>query len=299
MLLRRVIEHVRIRNALLLLWALSGAALAAICPANAEPVSSDALPQEILDVCDARAMPFGGYEPAIAAAAADLIAMGVFTSEEFSNVKIGFCGLRDAQGPAATASCARDSILLDIGYAAKDQNLVRNATLAHEMKHYLQHSERKAEFGQDYCSSDQYAADKTWMEEEADAFGDDVAALFFTGRMVEIKNECPVAASVYLEADRPMPAIGDSASFIEVAPHATVVLDGRATSNLFRIYAETTPSHGQKRIWGGAGASDTRVIDGKVYGLKRITLSSASRSAGPFEMRLSCQPDEAAPETRE
>ncbi len=261
----------------------------------AAPAPSEAMPQHILDACDERASPFGHYDRAIAHAADDLIAMGVFSEEEFHGVKIGFCGLRAAGGPVATISCARDIILLDSGYAARDQELVRNATLAHEMKHYLQHGEQKSKFGANYCSNDQYVTDKMWMEEEADAFSDDVGELFFTGRGVEIRNECPVAVSVYLEAERPITASDTAPEFTHVGPRSTLALPAFAASKFVSFYAQTTLSDGEKQIWGGPSMPDRRFIDGKAYGLKRTSLSNASRSSGPFQLSLSCQSEHDQP----
>lgn len=293
MILRRVIAHFRKQEwpAIALFLFVAAGALLAARTAAASPVPSDEISPTLLHACDEQAMPFGGYDPAIAAAVADLTAMGVFTEAEFHSVKIGFCALRAVEGPAATISCARDIILLDSGQSANDKRLVRNANLAHEMKHYLQHSAQKAVFGERYCFNDQYAKNKIGMEEEADAFGDEVAALFFAGRSVEIKNECPVPVSIYLEADRPVWAAGGALDFTQVAPHATVVHAERSASKFFRVYAETQTSGGPKRIWGAARSADSRIIAGKSYGLKPVTLSNASRSNGPFRMTLSCPPD--------
>lgn len=266
-------------------------AVSSASPGFASPVSSDELAPALLDACDEQAMPFGGYHPAIAASVNDLTAMGVFTEAEFNRVKIGFCGLRDAQGPAATISCARDIILLDAAYTADGKRLVRNANLAHEMKHYLQHRAQKAAFGEGYCASEQYAADKIRLEEEADAFGDEVAALFFAGRSVEIKNDCPVPVAIYLEAARPVWATGGALAFTQIAPHATVVQTERSASKFFKVYAEMQSSGEPKRIWGAARSADGRIIAGRSYGLKPVTLSNASRSSGPFRMVLSCPPD--------
>lgn len=259
--------------------------------AAANPLPSEELPQPMLEACEERAAPLGRYDRPIAAAVEALTGMGVFEKAEFRGVKIGFCGLREAGGPVATISCARDIILLDSGYAAKDQSLVMSATLAHEMKHYLQHAAQKQKFGPDYCSSGRYAEDKTWMEEKADAFGDEAAALFFTGRGVEIKNECAAPLSVYLEPEHPMSAIGDSLSLTDVAPQSTVALPGRALSKFFKTYAATGGGDGRQTIRGGARAPDKRIIDGKVYGVSPVTLSNASRTDGPFQLSLSCQSD--------
>lgn len=280
MLLRRVIVDVCV---------LIGVLLVAVRPVSANPVSSDEMSQDILNECDARAMPFGMFDRKIADAAKGLTAMGVFEEEEFHNAKIGFCDLRRVGGPAATTSCAGDTILLDRGYAAKDQDLVLTATLAHEMKHYFQHSEQKAKFGDSYCLTQNYIEDKVWMEEEADAFGDAVAELFFTGRPVEIENQCPVVVSVYLEADNAISVKGESLGFIDVAPGTTVLSSERSMSRFFKFYAESSPAEGRKQVWRGSTMAHKRVINESVYGLRPVMLSNPFRSKGPFQMQLSCE----------
>lgn len=262
--------------------------LLAILPATASRFSSDQLPQDYLNACDDRAKAFGAYDRRIADAADDLTAMGVFKSEELHDVKIGFCDLRKINGPMATTSCTDDIILLDSGYAARDQGLVMKATLAHEMKHVLQHRELKEEFGEDYCFTDRYVADKSWMEEEADAFGNAVAALFFTGRPVEIRNDCPVAVSVYLEADNPISSMAGALQFMTAPPRSTIASSERAISKFFKLYAETEPYRGGIKVWRDARMAHTRIIEGGRYGLKSLTLPNAARSTGPFRMTLSC-----------
>lgn len=265
--------------------------LAGICPAMANPISSDEIPEHVLTECDKRAMPLGDSSRIIATAAEELIAMGVFAEAEFNNVKIGFCDLRRVQGPVATTSCARDTILLDSGYAAKDQSLVLKATLAHEMKHYFQHREQKAAFGESYCASDRYIEDKIWMEEEADKFGDEVAALLFLGRPVEIENECATPVSVYLEADRPKSVKNEPRGFLEAPPQSTVESPERSLSRSFRLYAESALEGDQKQVWRGSAMAHKIILDGRVLELSRITLSNPFRSTGPFLMRLSCTPE--------
>ncbi|MEO1242100.1 MAG: hypothetical protein AAFX54_09335 [Pseudomonadota bacterium] len=246
------------------------------------------MPQHILEACDARAMPFGAYDQEIAASVEALTDMGVFTTAEFSDVKIGFCDLRTADGPAATTSCTRDIILLDSGYAKGDQSLVRNATLAHEMKHVLQHHAQIETYGESYCSSAQYRADKKWMEAEADAFGDGVAKLFFEGRFVEIRNECANAASVYLEADNPIAASDDPPAFMDIPAHSAMRAQERAASKFFKLYAETKSAPAEKQRWGGPAMAYKRFIGGISYGLQQVTLSNSERSTGPFYLTLAC-----------
>ncbi len=141
--------------------------------AKAEALPADELPQTMLTACDDQAKAVGEFAGPIAAAADDLIAAGIFHREQFIGVRIGFCDLRKANGPVATTSCLDDVILLDAKYKVPSQALARNATLAHEMKHVLQHRENRAAFGAGYCLSDAYEIDKPAMEIEADAFGDD------------------------------------------------------------------------------------------------------------------------------
>ena len=299
MILRRVIEHVRAQRSLpaasdvfrVMASVFVFLPLAPLSPAAANPMPSSEIAQDVLAACEARAEPFGGDDRTINEAAMALIDMGVFNATDFSDVKIGFCGLRAARGPVATTSCASDTILLDAGYAVDDEKLALKATLAHEMQHYFQHREQKAKFGDGYCESARYQADKAWMEAEADAFGDDVAALFFLGRATEITNDCPVPARVYLEADMPRAARDEFPGFVEVAANATAAAPERALSKFFRLYAEATPDEGRKRVWGGSAMSDKRAIDGKIYGLTPVALEAPSRSTGPFQLTLSCSAD--------
>ncbi len=260
-------------------------------PATAQYFAADLLPQELLDACDAHARPFGDYDKHIANAADALIDLGVFSESEFGNVDIGYCGLRAARGPAATISCARDIILLDRGYGSKERGLALTITLAHEMKHYLQHQEKKAAFGEAYCQSEGYAADKIWMERDADAFGDEVAALMVSGRPVELVNECPVAVTYYLEADRPAGAGERRQRFEKAPPKTTVASAQRALSREFKFYGASAPMEGAQRVWQGKTMAHRRFIDGESYGLARKTLANAERTQGPFQLRLSCAPE--------
>lgn len=288
MLLRRVTTHVKAQDWTALFLAVISFQAMFFMPASANMLSSDELPQYVLEACDMRAMPYGGYDKKIAASVEALTDMGAFETAEFYDVKIGWCDLREAQGPAATTSCAGDTILLDSGYAKTDQSLVRNATLAHEMKHVLQHRAQKASHGDAYCDSDQYASDKGWMEAEADAFGDGVAELFFTGRAVEIRNECANALTVYLEADHPISANAEPNMFITAAPNSSAPSQERAVSKFFKIYAEIASSQAREPIRGGASMPYKRFIGGRMYGLQQVTLNASSRAAGPFYLTLSC-----------
>ncbi len=256
--------------------------------AIAAPRPADALPASLLEHCDQQAKPFERYARTIGAAASALVDMGVFAEADFRGVKIGFCGLRGAQGPVATTACASDTILLDHKYDHPGQTLTLLATLSHEMKHYFQHRDRKAEFGANYCDSARYNADKPWMEAEADAFGDAVAELFVLGRVVEIVNDCPSPLSIVVEPDRPASAGGDALGFLEIAPHDTAHWTVNALSKHVRFYAETDIG-GEKKIWRGETRANMRFVDGRSYRLTRISLGNQQASKVPFQLRLSSQ----------
>ena len=142
---------------------------------SAAPLSAVELPPALLAACDEKTKPLESLVGPIRAAADNLINAGVLEREDFDGVKLGFCELRKANGPVATASCREDVILLDVKYADRSEALVRSATLAHEMKHILQHRELRAVFGESYCLTEDYAAGKPALEVEADAFGDKAA----------------------------------------------------------------------------------------------------------------------------
>lgn len=267
-------------------------------PAIAAPLPADVLPQGALEVCDAEAAPFERYNPKILVAVEALAGMGVFDESDFRDVKIGFCDLRRMNGPAATTSCAHDTILMDSGYAGKNKSIVLNATLAHEMIHVFQHRAKRAAFGDGYCSSDQYAADKASMEIEADAFGDAVGALFFSGRGVEIQNDCPVAVSVYLEAERPVSTKGGFPDFIDIAPGETVSSPERSYSKVFRYHARSKPLENRAWVWGSAYDARDRIIDGEAFGVKQIALANRHASTGPFLLHLSCDSDKGGEQGR-
>mgnify|MGYP001172364222 CR=1 FL=1 len=287
MILRRVIAHFRKQE-----WsAIALVFLAAHAPAGAEPMIADELPQSLLAACDARAAPFGAYAAPIARSVAALDAMGVFRKDEFSPVRIGFCDLVAAGGPVAAASCASDIILLDAKYAAEKEALVLNATLAHEMKHHLQHRALRASHGDDYCESPRYAAGKAAMEEEADAFGDAVGELFVLGREIEIVNRCADPLAIYLEADDPATAPQEPA-FDLVAPQSSARSGVRARSSRVFYYAETRPAAGAPRRFDNSSSPHRRFIDGRSVRLKPARLASAGREAGPFLLDLSCAPDQ-------
>lgn len=266
-------------------------AIAALSPAlaAAAPLTANELPQSLLAACEAGAEGFSRYAPPIAAAARDLVAMGVFKEPDFDGVRIGFCALRAAGGPAASANCAEDAILLDEGYAADDQLLPLIAILAHEMRHHQQHQERKAREGKAYCASAAYAAEKPALEREADVFGDAVATLFFVGRNVEIVNDCDVGVAVYVEADEALAPAGP-ARLADVAAAARKRLALKALSGEVRFYAQSLPRDGVRYVWRGPDRADLRFIGGKPYALRRANLRAAAPTEGPFRLRLSCPP---------
>ena len=256
--------------------------------AMAKQNSSGDIPQYILDECDAQAKLYGGNSEQVLAATEKLVALGVFARADFHDVKIGFCDLKGVRGPVASTSCERDTILLDKKYTNKDQGLVLNATLAHEMKHHFQHTELKNRFGENYCFSDRYIADKSWMEEEADKFSDNVAGLLFVGRPVEIKNGCDAPVSIYLEPDNPIARAPSKVGFIEVGPHSTAETPTRSMSKSFKFYAQSEPNDGRRWVWQGPSKTHKRVISGETYYLRKATLSNRSPSTGPFLLNLSC-----------
>lgn len=267
-----------------------GLALSPLAIADRKP--SDEIPGAFLHACEKVAMQRGAYAPSVAGAADGLSELGVFTKAEFRDVKIGYCDLRSVDGPVATTSCARDIILLDTKYADEDEAFTLKVTLAHEMKHYFQLKEQKSRFGEGYCTSERFKADKAWLETEADTFGDNVIALLVTGRSVEIKNECPASVAVYLEFDKPVGAGGEAGKAIDVAPNSTVAAPGRSVSNLFRLYARSEPHDGRQHFWRDTGQAHIHRIDAKLVGLKRATLSNRERSTGPFQLRLSCSDEQ-------
>lgn len=264
-------------------------AAAALNPvALADPLAADRMPFGLLDACEAQAEPFSRYAPAIAAAVRALTEIGVFKAEEFAGVRIGFCGLRRAGGPVATASCPDGIILLDEKYAGADQAFVLKATLAHEMTHHLQHQERTARYGHGYCASARYSADKPALEKAADAFGDNVAALFTLGRPVEIFNACDDPVSIYFEADDPVAIRGDGPAFQRVPARTSATAAERALSGSVRIFARTEPVSGPAYVWQDKASAQTRFVEGRLIRLKTLRLAAADRVESPFRLRLSC-----------
>ncbi|MEZ5917837.1 MAG: hypothetical protein R3C40_09815 [Parvularculaceae bacterium] len=247
--------------------------------------ASDALAPALLSACDARAARYEELDPALAAAAQALIALAVFTPDDFAGVKAGFCTLRAHGGPVATTACAEDTMLFDEKYRADDQRLPLAATFAHEMKHRAQHAGLRARYGAGYCRSDQYRSDRAALEREADAFGDAVGALLFLGRAVEIRNDCAAVMSVYLEAERPASAPAHIGP-VDVAPGAAAPTALHATAGAFKVYAHAESG---APVWaGGRSGGERWMIDGKAVPVRSLDLPAAVPASGPFVLRLAC-----------
>lgn len=258
-------------------------------PAHSEDrLPSAFLSQSVLEECDRRAKGVGHYPEAIRAAIDGLIDIGAFTDEDFHDVKIGFCSLRREKGPVATTSCAHDTILFDTNYTIADQSLPLQVTLAHEMKHYFQHRQQKAQLGNNYCASNQYVSDKSWMEEEADQFGDDLAGLLFVGRPIEIENTCDVPVQVYLDEFSVQRDVSAGGPFISAPPNTTVEASASSRSRHMKFYARAETNNNSPLVWQDRLLADTRIIEGKRVGLKDVILTNRSRTDGPFVLSLSC-----------
>ena len=260
---------------------LTGDAVAQVNP-------SDHIPSEILVDCDLRAKSYGNYHPSVMSAKTKLLDLGVFSESDFQGIKIGFCDLASVHGPVATTSCELDTILLDTKYARKNLSLVLSTTLAHEVKHYLQHQKFKAQFGNGYCVSERYKTEKPGMEVAADKFSDNVAGLLFVGRSVEIENRCDAPVVVYIESDNAIPPAPDSRAFIPIAAHSRVTVPMHSASNAFKFYAQSNLNNGRRWVWRGSKQQGKRLIKGKAYQLRKTRLSNKFRDTGPFILRLTC-----------
>ncbi len=265
------------------------AALLALAAGAANPLTADRLPPALLAECDARAAPYERFEPPVAAAAKALIDIGAFRREDFLDVAAGFCALQAADGPVAATSCGDGVILLDEKYADPREALSLRATLAHEMIHHRQHKEKKGRFGAGYCASLRYAADKSALEAEADAYGEKVAALLVTGRGVEIVNSCDASISVYLEAEDPVAVRERAASFERVEAKSRKILDERARSGAVRFYARSAPAAGTVHVWQDIESAETRFVEGRLARLKRMRLTAPDGLHAPFRLRLECR----------
>ncbi|MDZ7629492.1 MAG: hypothetical protein U5J99_13915 [Parvularculaceae bacterium] len=270
--------------------AFAAALLALAPPADAAaPLTADLLPPSLLDSCEAAAPSFGAYAPPIAASVRALTDIGAVSARDFQGVRIGFCALKAAGGPVATAACADSVILLDDKYARADEALVLHATLAHEMAHHFQHRDKKAAFGEGYCESARYAADKPALEETADAFGDAVAELFVLGRSIEIFNACAAPVLVYLEAAEPVAVRGTTPAFLRVEAGAAALAPERALSGAVRFHARTAPGALPAFAWEDRAGPHARIVESRPVRLKEMRLKAAGRETGPFRLRLTCE----------
>ena len=240
--------------------------------------------------CESRSPFFSDYHPTIKKAADDLIAMGVFTQGEFSGVRIDFCALYEQYGRYGTTNCSNDVVLLDEGYARKGRDLVLRATLAHEMKHVLQHRELRLAHGLDYCASNQYENDKPRLEAEADMFGDRVARLFFGGRAVEIRNQCSVPVSVYLEPNKPLVRSETLPEVATVPPGGVYETAERATSNEFRGFLEALEGAYMRVDWTNFGGGYSRIIGKEIRIVNDVVIGNPERVKGPFVLNVTCDP---------
>jgi hypothetical protein len=251
--------------------------------------AADALPPTLLAECDARAASFANLPPAIATAARALLDLGVLEPEAFSQAKIGFCGLRRAGGGVAAASCVDGVILLDETYALEDQSLPLRGTLAHEMMHHLQHRRRKAKYGDDYCASARYQAEKPALEAEAERFGDEVAELFLLGRAIEIVNACAEPVLVYVEAEEPVAIRGAPVAFLRIPPKSAALSPERALSGRVRFHARSTPASGPPWVWENQTSPHARYVEGKLVRLTEMRLAAPDPVESPFLLRLDCR----------
>ena len=242
----------------------------------------------MLETCDAHAKPVGDYDKAVQSAVDGLIALGVFTEAEFADVKIGFCDLRSAGGPVATASCSESTILIDRKYAAASERLVLISTLAHEMAHQLQFQSRKFLSGESYCFSEAYGAEKQQMEAEAAALGDAVVALAFVGRPIEIDNACPSAIEVYLDGEHVSFDSANPPKVVTVPANSTVSAGASSTSKFVNVYAASNHADGRRWAWGDMGSGGERIINGERRRLTRHALVNRERASGPFVLELNC-----------
>lgn len=258
--------------------------------AAAGPLNADALPAELLAQCDAEAAPYRRYEPAIAASADALIAIGALMPEDFIGVRIGFCPMRRAGGPVGSNSCPDDIVLLDDKYRAANQALVLHATLAHEVTHVRQHRAKKARSGAAWCDSAEFRAEKSSLETAADEFGDAAAALIALGRKIEIVNDCAAPLLVYLEADNPA-MTGGIAEFQHIDARSAAIATARAASGRVHFYARTAPTSGPTQVFDDPRSAQSRYIEGELVRLKAARLSASDRLKSPFRLRLSCKAD--------
>lgn len=274
-----------IRRAAILGFA-AGQVLSALGGSSAAeaPLTADRLRQSLLAACEAGAAPYGSYDRAIAQGAVALIGIGALSAEDFSAVRIGFCALRAAGGPVGVTACGEDVILLDDKYRNAKQSLVLSATLAHEVKHVLQHRAERAARGKAWCDSADYVEQKASLEAEADEFGDAAAALVALGRPIEITSACDKPLTVYLEADDAVGAADPS--FLRIAAKGSARAADRALSPRALYFAEAAPTpKGEAR---SRQSGNTRIVEGRLISLKAARLVAADRLETPFRLTLSC-----------
>lgn len=261
---------------------------AAAGSAGAAGLASDKVPADIIAACEAAARPFGAFDAAVETAIGDLDALGVLLREDFSGVRIGFCPLAAHDGPVATTACAADVILLDAKYAGPGAGPLLRSTLAHEMRHVRQHRARRAQLGPGYCAGADYRGERAALEAEAEAFGDETAALFFVGRPIAIRNDCPVAIRLYLEGEGLAGAGGAPAGPFIAPARSTAPIGAATTSRHIRFYALSEPKDSRRWVWRAAQGADRRFIGGRTVGLKPMTLAAPRAPDAPFRLVLSC-----------
>lgn len=261
------------------------AAIFAGAPAHsldgAGPLPSSALDQGLLAECEANAAAYSNFDPSVHTAIDRLEALDVFNAFEFGAVKIGFCDLRSVNGPVATTSCAEDTILLDQKYRDDSDSDILLSTLAHEMKHYQHHAAQKRQFGEQYCRSPQYRRDRIWMENVAGRFGDDVAALAFVGRPIEVVNNCPEPISVFIDGVSVRRDTKEMAETIVIPRNATKQTSVTANARTIQYFAS-----GDRLALPGDG--DERIINGERRRLSHTVMTARARGAGPFVLRIVC-----------
>jgi len=262
--------------------------LAAICAGarahsfdGVGPLPSSALDQGLLAECEANAAAYPNFDPSVQTAIDTLEALGVFGAQEFRNVKIGFCNLRGGNGPVATTSCADDTILLDQKYRDDSESDIILSTLAHEMKHFQHHAVQKRRFGEEYCRSAQYRRDRLWMENVAGPFGDEVAALAFVGRPIEVENECPEPVSVFVDGVAVRRDNTETAKTFVIPPNGTKQTSVIANARTIQYFAS-----GERLALPGDG--EERIIDGERRRLSHAVMATRARGAGPFVLRIDC-----------
>lgn len=272
----------------LAIFGLAAALNAAPCDtarASSAPLPANRLPEAFLAACEAAAPSYGGYERAIAEGAAALIAIGALSGDDFAAARIGFCPLRAEGGPFGVTACGEDVILLDDKYRKGKDALVLSATLAHEMKHVLQHRGRRAARGRAWCDSADYASERDALEAEADAFGDGAAALVALGRPVEIASACDRPLTVYVEAEDAVAVAGAEPLFLSIPARGAAIAADRARSPGALYFAESAPPAPGA---GARGGGQTRIVEGRLIRLRPARLAAPPRLDGRFRLTLSC-----------